>query len=86
MLRPQGRLLIVDFAPHDFEFLRHEHAHRRLGFAAETVGQWIEQAELDLVSHSVVPSEPGSEGKIAVSLWLGRDRRLALAGTEREVA
>ncbi|MGH7011302.1 MAG: methyltransferase domain-containing protein, partial [Caulobacteraceae bacterium] len=27
-----GRLVIVDFAPHDLEFLRIEHRHRRLGF------------------------------------------------------
>jgi DNA-binding transcriptional ArsR family regulator len=33
VLRPGGRLLVVDFAPHDLEFLREEHAHRRLGFA-----------------------------------------------------
>ena len=33
----QGRLLIVDFAPHDLEFLRQEHAHLRLGFAAERI-------------------------------------------------
>src|SRR5579859_6813072 len=37
VLRPGGRLLVVDFAPHDLEFLREQHAHRRLGFAAETV-------------------------------------------------
>ena len=30
---PGGRLLIVDFAPHELEFLRERHAHRRLGFA-----------------------------------------------------
>ena len=36
VLRPGGRLLVVDFAPHDLEFLREDHAHRRLGFAAET--------------------------------------------------
>src|SRR5204863_5063686 len=35
VLRPGGRLLVIDFAPHDLEFLRDEHAHRRLGFAAE---------------------------------------------------
>jgi len=34
VLRPGGRLLVIDFAPHDLEFLRDEHAHRRLGFAA----------------------------------------------------
>jgi ubiquinone/menaquinone biosynthesis C-methylase UbiE len=44
VLRPQGRLLVVDFAPHDLEFLRQEHAHRRLGFAAETVAQWMSAA------------------------------------------
>ena len=32
-LRPGGRLLIVDFAPHEEESLRIAHAHRRLGFA-----------------------------------------------------
>jgi ubiquinone/menaquinone biosynthesis C-methylase UbiE len=84
VLRPQGRLLVVDFAPHDLEFLREEHAHLRLGFAAETVTQWMEQAELEFVSHRMLA--PGSDGRIAVSLWLGRDRRIAMADTAREVA
>ena len=34
VLAPGGRLLIVDFAPHDLEFLREEYAHDRLGFRA----------------------------------------------------
>ena len=42
VLRPGGRLLVVDFAPHDLEFLRDEHAHRRLGFPSETLSSgWI---------------------------------------------
>jgi len=86
VLRPQGRLLVVDFAPHDLEFLRDEHAHRRLGFAAEVVAQWMEQAGLELVSHRVLPPEPGPEGKIAVSLWLGRDPRIMLADNSHVVA
>jgi ubiquinone/menaquinone biosynthesis C-methylase UbiE len=85
VLRPQGRLLVIDFAPHEHEFLREEHAHRRLGFAEETVSQWLEQAGLDVVSHRSVPPDAGSEGEIAVSLWLARDPRLAIAGS-REVA
>jgi ubiquinone/menaquinone biosynthesis C-methylase UbiE/DNA-binding transcriptional ArsR family regulator len=85
VLRPQGRLLVVDFAPHEHEFLREEHAHRRLGFAEETVSQWLEQAGLDVISHHSVPPDAGSEGEIAVSLWLARDPRLAMAGS-REVA
>src|SRR5689334_11242151 len=84
VLRPGGRLLVVDFAPHDLEFLRDAHAHRRLGFAAETVTQWMGGAGLEFVQQKILPPDPGSEGKIAVSLWLGRDPRVAIA--EREVA
>jgi len=43
VLRPGGRLLVVDFAPHDLEFLRDEHAHRRLGFAPEAVATMDER-------------------------------------------
>jgi ubiquinone/menaquinone biosynthesis C-methylase UbiE/DNA-binding transcriptional ArsR family regulator len=85
VLRPGGRLLIVDFAPHDLEFLREEHAHRRLGFAAEAMTQWLENAGLDVVRQQTLP--PGPEGKIAVSLWLARDPRILLAQpAAREVA
>ena len=83
MLRPGGRLVVIDFAPHEFEFLREEQAHRRLGFAAETVAQWMAAAGLEALKHRTLPAEDA--GKIAVSLWLGRDPRVLLA-EPREVA
>ena len=86
VLAPSGRLLVIDFAPHDLEFLREEHAHRRLGFASETVAQWMAAAGLDMTMHRSLAPEPGSDGKIAVSLWLGRDPRVQIANDVREVA
>jgi ubiquinone/menaquinone biosynthesis C-methylase UbiE/DNA-binding transcriptional ArsR family regulator len=85
VLRPSGRLLVVDFAPHDLEFLRDEHAHRRLGFAADIVSGWMTAAGLDVVRHDTLPPEGG--GKIAVSLWLARDPRILMADAQaKEVA
>jgi ArsR family transcriptional regulator len=84
VLRPGGRMLIVDFAPHDLEFLREEHAHRRLGFAGDQVRQWIEARGLAL---DRVVDLPGQRNKLKVTMWLAHDRRMLVAGShEREVA
>ena len=88
VLRPSGRLLVVDFAPHEEEFLREQFAHRRLGFAPEAVTQWMKAAGLDPVMHKSLAPERGSDVKIAVSLWLARDPRVLVAApkTAKEVA
>jgi ArsR family transcriptional regulator len=47
VLRPGGGLIIVDFAPHALEFLRDEHAHRRLGFADDDIAAWCRAGGLE---------------------------------------
>ncbi len=66
VLAPGGRLLIVDFAPHDLEALRTDHAHARLGFADEAVLDWLDGAGL---SGEVAGHLKG--GRLTVSIWLG---------------
>ncbi|MGU3495569.1 ArsR/SmtB family transcription factor [Xanthobacteraceae bacterium A53D] len=75
VLKPGGRLLVVDFAPHDLEFLRDAHAHRRLGFSAETVAGWMMQAGLEPTGFKALAPGRDAEARLTVSLWLGRDPR-----------
>jgi ubiquinone/menaquinone biosynthesis C-methylase UbiE/DNA-binding transcriptional ArsR family regulator len=77
ILAPSGRLLIVDFAPHNLEFLRETYAHERLGFPAATVDQWLRDAGLTATkvqNLKPVSAAASSDGQISnqltVSLWL----------------
>jgi ubiquinone/menaquinone biosynthesis C-methylase UbiE len=64
VLRPGGRLVIIDFAPHALEFLRSEHAHRRLGFADAEIVAWCRAAGLEPEPVRHLPGNP-----LTVSLW-----------------
>lgn len=72
VIRPGGRLLIVDFAPHQVEFLRESHAHERLGFSTEQVSDWLEGSGLKLTAtRELAPAEPGGD-RLTVMLWLAQ--------------
>jgi ArsR family transcriptional regulator len=59
-----GRLVMVDFAPHDQEFLREVHAHRRLGFSELEVASWCRSVGLAPHRPVRLPGEP-----LTVVLW-----------------
>jgi ubiquinone/menaquinone biosynthesis C-methylase UbiE/DNA-binding transcriptional ArsR family regulator len=92
LLRPAGRLAIVDFAPHALEFLRDQHAHLRLGFADQQIADWFAEAGLELEDVQAFDMQGADEPRLTVKLWLGRDRRLLIAerakaaATQRETA
>ena len=76
VLRPGGRLLIVDFAPHRQDELRDQHAHRRLGFSRAEVDDFMAEAGLVVDGGRDVSPLGHEAGKLTVSIWVGRDARV----------
>ncbi|WP_347717377.1 metalloregulator ArsR/SmtB family transcription factor [Sphingomonas sp.] len=64
LLGEGGQLLIVDFAPHEREELRLDHAHARLGFSDQQVAGWLGAAGLQLAE---TRSLKGRE--LTIKLW-----------------
>lgn len=64
VLRSKGEVFLVDFAPHDQEFLREEHAHRRLGFSNEEVVTWSHASGLVVEEMQTL-----NGGKLDISIW-----------------
>ncbi|MCK5041017.1 MAG: ArsR family transcriptional regulator [Sphingomonadales bacterium] len=64
VLRPDGTLLLVDFAPHELEELRDQHAHRRLGFSDSEMLAWGKAANLNHKKTTRLAGE-----KLTVKIW-----------------
>ncbi len=64
VLRPEGRLLVADFAAHGIDTLRDEHAHRWLGFRDDDVRSWFEAAGLEPGEPVALAGDP-----LTVKVW-----------------
>ena len=69
-MNKNGRILIVDFSPHEFEFLRDDHAHRRLGISTGQIKRWLSLAGLTLVEERMLAPAQEAETALTVALWL----------------
>ena len=73
-LRPGGEMLIIDLAPHELEFLRLHHAHRRLGLSEGQMAGWARSAGLEVKAFEAFPNVGDAEG-LTVCIWrLGEER------------
>ncbi len=69
MLRPGGRIAIVDFASHDHEELRIRHQHARLGFADRQMAELLRSAGFTASTPIALDG-----GELIVKIWIGKRR------------
>lgn len=81
VLRPGGRLVVVDFAPHDLEDLRARHAHRRLGFSDAELRGWCTHAGLDVDPAVALPGQ-----SLTVHVWHAVKRVAAVSSPSQKSA
>ncbi len=62
-----GLLLIVDFAQHNREELRTEHAHARLGFSTDNITRWFADNQIEMQQSKTLKGGP-----LDIKIWLGR--------------
>lgn len=74
-LRPNGRLLVVDFGPHHYESMRSDLAHHWLGFGDDEVKSWCTAAGLvDPSIEHLVPSSDTEQEQLTVTIWSAAQR------------
>ena len=71
LLKPGGRLVIADFAPHRLEFLREEHAHRRLGFTDDEMRAWCSAARIGKLDVKTLAPTAKKPDALTVKVWSG---------------
>ncbi|CZT35646.1 ArsR/SmtB family transcription factor [Rhizobium sp. 9140] len=70
LLAPGGRLAIVDLAPHALEHLRQDHAHLRLGFSHQVMGEWLEMAGLSVQRVIDLSPKAAQDTPLTVTIWI----------------
>ena len=86
ILRPNGRLLVVDFAPHTLEFLRQEHGHHRLGIRHEDMTLWSEDNGLQLAQPRRFDPPASLDQGLAVQIWTAHRPANTKPATTQEAA
>ena len=76
VLKPGGRLLVLDMMPHDRQDLRQAMGHQWQGFDAATLGAWMQTAGLESIRYNELAPDPDAKGPM---LFAASGKRSAVA-------
>jgi len=62
VLKPGGRVLLVDMVQHDREEYRRQMGHVWLGFTEKQITGWLDDAGFDTPRYTPLPIEPSAKG------------------------
>jgi ArsR family transcriptional regulator len=62
VLRPGGRLVVIDMMPHDRDEYRQQMGHVWQGFSAEQMTEWLSAAGFDHVRYAPLPVDSSAQG------------------------
>jgi ArsR family transcriptional regulator len=90
VLRPDGRLLIVDTVPHERSEYQHRMGHVNLGFSSDVIRDSLFDAGFDDQRYERLPFRPGARGPALFAAGARRDgtrpvRRLGRAASPAKV-
>lgn len=74
VVRPGGRLLVVDLTPHGRDEYRQTLGHQWQGFSAEQIRGWLEAAGFTGVRYRTLPPDPDAKGPALFAAGARADR------------
>ncbi|HEX7123041.1 MAG TPA: metalloregulator ArsR/SmtB family transcription factor [Gemmatimonadaceae bacterium] len=64
VLRPGGRLLVVDMLPHERAEYRQQMGHVWLGFSEEQISRWLAESGFEAIRVRRLPPDPAAKGPL----------------------
>ena len=86
VVKPGGRLLVLDMMPHDRHDLKQSMGHLWQGFASSTLAEWARDAGFDELRYNVLPPDPEAKGPLLFAASAKRSASVSRRNTSRKKA